>query len=58
MAWAFLGRPRRIDGEDWALTALIDAHPLLELQGYVVELGSILQDLVLVLTLARWFEDA
>ena len=52
MAWAFLGCPRRIDGEDWAFTALIDADPLLELQGYVVELGPILQDLILILTLA------
>ena len=58
VAWAFLGCPGRIDGEDWALAALIDADPLLELQGYVVELGPILQDLVLVLALACWYENA
>ena len=58
VAWAFLGCPRRIDREDWALAALIDADPLLELQGYVIELGPILQDLVLVLALACRFEDA
>ena len=58
VAWAFLSCPGRIDGEDWAVTALVDADPLLELQGYVVELGPILQDLVLILTLAGRLEDA
>ena len=58
VAWAFLGCPRRIDREDWALAALIDADPLLELQGYVVELGPILQDLVLLLTLTCRLKDA
>ena len=58
VAWAFLSCPGRIDGEDRAVTALVDADPLLELQGYVVELGPILQDLVLILTLAGRLEDA
>ena len=58
VAWAFLGCPRWIDGKDWALAALIDADPLLELQGYVVELGPILQDLVLLLTLTCRLKDA
>ena len=41
-----------IDGEKWMATvrplALVDAHPFLQLQGDIVKLGPVLQDLVVL----------
>ena len=48
-----------IDGEKWMTAvrplALVDAHPFLQLQGDIVQLRPVLQDLVVLGTV--WLED-